>query len=534
MRNRLIHESVEDSANTAKSRGNNPFGDDSVSIENQKIILRKYAEANNWIVRKIYSDDGYSGGNFRRPGFAEMLEDAENKMIDLIIVKDLSRLGREYVDVGYYTEELFPSLGVRFIALTDDIDSEKNTDILPFRSFLNAYYIKDLSRKVKSVLQAKAKSGEYASGSVAYGYIKNAENPHRLAADRYAAEIVKRIFDLRLKNNSCRKIAAVLNKNGVLSPRTYYYEKTGRYNPYSTDFKWSERTVKLILQNEVYIGNTVQMKSGTLSYKNKKRVSKPTESRIRVENTHPLIISRDIWDAVQLLNSAQHYPSERKPPEKSLFSGLIICSDCGRPLTSTVTNKRRNGRIFKYTSYFCSYFKRTGGTQCSRHSISEQMLLQLIHADIQSQLDKVDIDETRVIAAIQDDLSKTSINETRISLQKLSAKLIKSEDMNTKLYEDRLNGIISIETYKRLSVEAEKEQYEIQSEIDRLTAVVETSEQKIAGIESWVSNMRSYLALEKIDREMLCLLVDKIIVDERGGNDKGINGQRNIKIIYRF
>ena len=526
--------SVEDTANSAKTRKGNPFRDESVSIENQKLILQKYAQANGWTVKKVYADDGFSGGNFNRLGFEEMLADAEKGAIDLVLVKDLSRFGREYVDVGHYVENVFPSLNVRFIALMDDIDSDGNMDILPFRSFLNAYYLKDLSRKVKSVLRAKAGAGEYVSGSVAYGYVKDVENPHKLTADTNAAKVVKRIFDLRLEKNSYGKIAATLNRDGVLSPRMYYYQKSGGCNPYKSDFKWSERTVKLILKNEVYIGNTVQMKSGTFSYKNKKKISKPAKDWICTENTHEPIIDNATWQTVQQIDLAKDRPSGHKPTEQSLFSGLLACSDCNHPLTSTVTNKRRNSKVFSYTSYVCSYYKRTGGAVCSRHSVSELTLLRLVRDDIRRQYDKINIDESYIISEIHNNLTGAVIDETKASMQKLSARLSELDVMSTKLYEDRLDGTINLDTFKRLFADVEVESSAVQADFNRLTVMVENAEQKIIDTQRWIANVRSYMTLEQIDRETLCSLIDKIIVGERDDDNKNKNGRQNIQIVYRF
>ena len=223
--------SIEDASNSAKSKKGNPFASVSDSIENQQTILSGYAEINGWNVIKIYSDDGFSGGNFHRPQFEEMIEDAKKGAIDLILVKDLSRFGRDYINVGHYVEDVFPSLGVRFIALMDDIDTEGNADILPFRSILNDYHLKDLSRKIKSVLHAKAKAGEYLN-SVPYGYMRNPANPRRLVIDEHAAAVVKRIFDMRSANTGLGKIIAVLNREGILCPRAYYYQQADKQEQY--------------------------------------------------------------------------------------------------------------------------------------------------------------------------------------------------------------------------------------------------------------------------------------------------------------
>lgn len=526
--------SKDDVENPAKSKKISPFQNGSVSIENQKIILNKYAEVNGWNVEKVYSDAGFSGGNFDRPGFEVMLADAEKGAIDMILVKDLSRFGRDYVDVGHYVRDVFPSLGVRFIALMDGIDSDGDMDLLPFRSFLNDYYLKDLSKKIKSVLRAKAKSGKYVAGSVAYGYQKDSENPHKLTVDPYASEVVKRIFDLRLNNTAYGKIAAALNKDGILSPRMYYYENMGRDNPYDVTFKWSERTVKLILKNEIYIGNTAYLKSRTVSHKSRKAVTKPAEDWIRTENTHESIIDKAVWEAIQKVNLYGSLSKQRANQTSSLFSGLLICSDCGHSLIVTSTNKQRNGKLFQYKSYICSYYKRTGTSECSCHSISEQTVLQLIREDIRRQLAQIDIDENYILSEVQKNLTDLAKSKAENNLQKLSVRLDELDTLSMKLYEDRLDGTITLDTFKRLSAEAEAERSKVQSEFDKLTALLRETEKKITDVNRWIENMRSYLTLENINRDTLVELVERIEVGERENDGRGMNAQQNIQIVYRF
>ena len=242
--------SVDDASNSAKAKNYIP-ADESVSIENQYKLLSKFVMLNGWTEVKSYSDDGYSGGNFQRPGFLEMLEDARHGLINLILVKDLSRLGRDFVEVGRYTDVIFPSLGCRFVSVLDCLDTEgDNTDMLHFRSLMNDYHLKDLSNKVKSVLHAKMRSGQYIAAYAPYGYRKSEEDRHRLVIDEEAAAVVRRMFELRRGGMAYGKIAAVLNSEGILSPRWYWAKRYGNGSCKYANL-WMYATVKNVLTNEV-------------------------------------------------------------------------------------------------------------------------------------------------------------------------------------------------------------------------------------------------------------------------------------------
>lgn len=524
--------SVEDSVNSQKRNGN-PFQHESTSIENQRDILTEYVNLQGWDVTKVYPDDGWSGGGFNRPQFQEMIRDAEAGLIDLILVKDLSRLGRDHIEVDHYVEDVFPSLGVRFIALMDNIDSEGGSDILPFRSLLNDYHLKDLSRKIKSVLYAKAKAGEYVGAFAPYGFKKDPERHGRLAIDPYAAVVVRRIFDLRLQRLGYAKIAGILNGEGVLAPRAYCYASEGKANPYKVVPLWQYRTVKVILENEVYLGHSVKMKKGTLSYKNKTFIDRPKENWIRVEDTHEAIISQEVWDAVQAIDLRRSDPAERKKPERSLFAGLLFC-DNGHSMVCNTGTKRRNEDVKKHRSYSCGLYRRTGGAECSWHTISEEALLRIVREDVQRQLERISVDEQRVVNEIQSRLTEVSLEETKKGLRKLFARLEELEALGAKLYEDRLNGVINLDTFMRLSADAEAERETVQAEHERLSKALETAERQALDINRWISSIRSYLAMDAPDTVTLRELIKRIEIGERESKSKGKGRRQAVKIIYRF
>ena len=525
--------SVEDAANSQKRGKGNPFQHESTSIENQKAILREYAQLRGWNIVRVYGDDGFSGGSYNRPAFHEMIGDAEAGLINLILVKDLSRLGRDYIETGRYTDEVFPSLGVRFVALMDDIDSEGNDDFLPFRSLLNDYHLKDLSRKIKSVLRAKAESGGYVGAYAPYGFKKDPEIPGRLAVDYYAANIVYMIFLMRSHGVSYNKIAGALNSDGILAPRDYCYQREGKPNPYDINNVWQSTTVSALLQNEAYLGHSVKFKKGTTSYKNKRLIDRPEKDWVRCENTHPAIISLELWNAAQSIKAEKQTPVNQTVKVKPLFAGILKCSDCGSGFVYTTKRQtRKDGRVVSYTAYTCCLYSHTGRTVCSPHSISQLSLLEIVRQDIRRHLEQADADEERVINEIQSRLSESSVEEAKRELARLTDRLVELETLGVKLYEDRLNGTINLDTFKTLSTDVEEERIAKQDERNRLAKVVEEAERLTVSIQDWLGSIRSFLSLEKPDHETLAALIERIEVGENEGTRQ--DKRQSIRIVYRF
>ena len=304
---------------------------ESVSIENQKIMLSRYVQEQGWNLYAAYCDDGVSGTTFDRPMFNQMIADAKAGKINLILCKDLSRLGRDYIEAGRFTDIVFPSMGCRFIALNDGVDTiHKNNEMLVIlKNVMNDLYARDTSSKIRAVKQSTFKSGKYVGCYAPIGYRKSPADKHILEIDPVTAPVVLRIFDMRLQGDSFRKIARTLNEEGVPSPRGFYYMAEGRPNLRGETPYWNDVTVKTILRNEVYLGHMVQNKTGTVSYKVHKQVSKPKEDWIKVEHTHEPLVSQEAWDAVQRLDN---HPSKGRSGSDgviSLFAGVLYCADCG-------------------------------------------------------------------------------------------------------------------------------------------------------------------------------------------------------------
>ena len=526
--------SVDDAHNSAKAKNHVP-ADESVSIENQREMLSKFVMINGWVETKTYVDDGYSGTNFQRPGFQEMLEDARNGVINLILVKDLSRLGRDFVEVGRYTGDVFPSLGVRFVSVLDCLDTEgDNTDMLHFRSLMNDYHLRDLSGKIRSVLHSKKASGQFTSAYAPYGYRKSDEDKHKLVIDEYAAGIVRRIFDMRASGMAYGKITATLNQEMIPSPRRYWNQRTGKDESKASPL-WLCATVKNLLQNEVYLGNLLMNQTGTRSYKDSTQIDKPESEWIRVQNAHEPIVTRATWDAVQEINrAARERCGDRREPTSKLFSGKLVCADCKSPLVATTETKRQKSGVRRYVSYICPRHLHSGRTVCSWHRIYENTLSRIILADIQEQARKVTVDES----AIEERLTRRLSGETermdglRREASQLRRDIQKLEDMTAKLYEDKTNGVIGADAFVILMQKNERERQARQERLDALLPEISKAGADAHAVRVWMESVRKYLDLRELDRATVDELIDRIEIGERSV----VDGQRRqeIKVFYRF
>ena len=528
--------SVEDAVNSAKAKNYIP-SDESVSIENQYEILSKFVMLNGWVEVKTYRDDGYSGGNFQRPGFQEMLEDARSGLINLILVKDLSRLGRDFVEVGRYTDVVFPSLGCRFVSVLDCLDSEgDNTDMLHFRSLMNDYHLKDLSSKIKSVLHAKMKSGQYLGSYAPYGYRKSEDDKHQLVIDEEAAAVVQRIFEMRRSGMAYGKITAALNQDGILSPRWYWAIHYGNGSCKCSKL-WAYATVKNILNDAVYTGTLTQNRTGSRSYKDKTLIQKPESEWISHVDAHEAIISPETWDAVQEQNQlAKLRCADNAAPQPALFPGKLVCADCGHPLVvNRQTKRRKNGAVKKYVSYYCLQYANSGHSICSWHRISEITLQQLILNEIKAQAKAVTVNEAAVLEKLKKQVSSADTmrqENTRQEIASLRRRVQELEQMTAKLYEDKVSGTITEATFLMLIEKSEQERIQKSDRLDALLSEAGKVQQELSDLQKWTALIRKYLNLTELDRNTVDELIDRIEVSEA----TVVDGKRhqNIKIFYRF
>ena len=528
--------SIDDANNSAKAK-NYISSDESISIENQRELLSKFAMLNGWVESKTYVDDGYSGGNFQRPGFLEMLEDARNGVINLILVKDLSRLGRDFVEVGRYTDVVFPSLGCRFVSVLDCLDTEgDNTDMLHFRSLMNDYHLRDLSKKTKSVLHSKKVAGQFVSSYAPYGYRKSSEDRHKLVIDEYAAGIVRRIYEMRLSGVAYGKITATLNLEGIPSPREYWRQTNGK-DTRKPVHRWNYSMVKHILTNELYMGTLVMNYTGSRSYKDPTRIDKPESEWIRHYGLHEAIILPEDWAAVQEINNiASQRSVGRQAPTPKLFTGKLICADCKKNLhADTETHRRKNGTSKCYVSYFCSTYGRSGRSVCSWHRIYEQTLVKIILAEIRAQAQAVTLDEDTVVEQLKRKIAgydEQRLAGVRQEITKLRRRVHELETLTAKLYEDKYTGAISENTFIMLMKKNEHERADKDERLTSLLDEVEKAEKETAAIHNWAAIIKKYLNLQVLDRAVVDELVDHIEIGER----TVIDGRRHqdIKVFYRF
>ncbi|ENZ39380.1 hypothetical protein HMPREF1085_05397 [Enterocloster bolteae 90A9] len=528
--------SVDDASNSAKAKHYIP-SEESVSIENQYEILSKFAMLNGWIEVKTYRDDGYSGGNFQRPGFLELLEDARHGVINLILVKDLSRLGRDFVEVGRYTDVVFPSLGCRFVSVLDCLDSEgDNTDMLHFRSLMNDYHLKDLSSKIKSVLHAKKKSGQYVAAYAPYGYRKSEEDKHRLVLDEEAAAVVREIYQMRCSGMAYGKIAAALNERGVLPPSWHWAVHYGKGSSNRSKL-WAYATIRCLLNDDIYLGTLTQNCTGSRSYKDKTTIRKPESEWISHENAHEAIIQPELWEAVQEINRAAKQRADgRTPPQPALFTGKLVCADCGHPMVvNRQSQHRKNGTVKRYVSYFCSRFGTTGHSTCSWHRVSEITLKNIVLNEIRAHGKAVATDEAAVLDRLKRQIQSENAaqqEDCRQEISRLRRRLEELELMTAKLYEDKVSGTISEASFALLINKSEQERVQKAERLDTLLAGEKKARQDIANIQQWAGTVRQYLDLQDLSRDIVEELIDHIEIGER----TVIDGQKHqdIKIYYRF
>ena len=423
---------------------------ESDSIRNQRSLLQDFVSKHSELsLIEEYVDDGYSGANFERPAFQRMMENVRNHKINCIIVKDLSRLGRNYIETGRYLEKIFPVLGVRFIAVNDHYDSADTKNdadqiIVPFKNLINDAYCRDISMKIRSQLEIKRKKGEFTGSYASYGYAKDPVDKNHLVIDEYAAEIVRFIFNMKMDGYSADRIAMKLNEMGVLTPMEYKrscgFNYTCGFRSYK-DAKWCATSVLRILKNELYVGTMVQGKTRKINYKVKACMDVRPEDWVRVEGTHEPIVSREIFECVQNLMKLD----TRTSPEEEMiyiFSGLLRCGDCGQNMVHRVVKKK--GKQYRY--YHCSTYKNKEG--CTSHNISDAKLQKVVLEAIQKQIALL-VQADAIMAQIENiPQQQFGVKLLDSQIRTLNAEVQKYKDLRNNLYQDMVDGIITREEYR--------------------------------------------------------------------------------------
>lgn len=486
---------------------------ESDSIRNQRELIMGFIARNKRMrIVKEYVDDGYSGTNFNRPSFIRMVNDARTKKINCIVVKDLSRLGRDYIETGRYIEKIFPSLGVRLIAVNDNYDSnDKSTDesiIIPFKNLINDAYCRDISMKIRSHLDVKRKNGQYIGSFALYGYLKDPENKNHLVVDEYAAEIVEMIFNLYLSGYGTAKIADKLNEMGVQMPYEYKRKMGLNYDSgfrTSNDAKWGPTSVSRILKNEMYTGKMIQGKLRKINYKVSKNVYVDKESWICVDGTHDAIIPREKFDKVQKLLSCDI----RTAPfhDKVLpLCGYIKCGACHQNMIRK-TDKYKDKR---YYSYRCSTYK--NGGNCTSHHISCNKVEQAVVEAIRKQIELLDKIE-RILEIVDEQAGeRIAVQNVDRQLEKLAQEIEYHGSMKAKLYKDLVDGVLEKADYLDLNERFEKSRKDAESKYNKL---LNKREQIMSGelyLQPWVENLKKYRNITELSRSAVVALLDRVIV----------------------
>lgn len=502
----------------------------SVSIETQRKVLEDYCRSHGYEIHNFYCDDGYSGTTYDRPSFKRMMDDMHNGMINMVVVKDLSRLGRNYIETGRLIEEVFPESGVRFIAVGDDVDTDReNMDLdlmLPMKNIFNQYYPADVSRKTRQAFKTKALHGEFIGTFAPYGYRKSAADKHVLEPDEVTAPIVVEIFEMAAyKGYGYNKIANVLRLRKVLTPTAYRMKLEGvRYD--KDPYDWNLVSIRKILENRVYLGHTINGKKKKVSFKSKRVICVPEEKWVVVEHTHEPLVSDSLWsDAQKKLGSRK---KANRFGEINMFAGLVKCDCCGYALT--MANNRSQKKYFS-----CSRYKSKGKDACTIHYILFDSLSEAVLKDIQKKVRTIHRNEEGFVKKVLKSLGTTSsqkAEQAKHEMAAIEARLKELEVKFDRLYDDRLEGFISDKKFKEMALKCESEQEQLNERLAELTEQFGQQEEAVLNVERFVETIQRYAEVTELNREILNRLIDKIVVGEKIKTDKGYT--QKITIYYRF
>ncbi len=507
---------------------------ESNSIGNQKKLLSQKAKELKLTNTKYYVDDGYTGTNFNRPGFQAMLEDIEMGYVTTVMVKDLSRLGRDYVSVGHYTDNFFPEHNIRFIAVNDLVDSnDGDNEIAPFKNIMNEMYARDISRKVRSSHRIRGNLGEPLS-QPPYGYMKDPQNKKKWIVDTEAAEVVKSIFAMCIEGKGNETIARILQENKVMVPMAYWQSKglgRGGKKTQPNPYKWGKTTVQKILAQQEYCGDVINFKTYSKNFKNKKRLNNPEEHWKIFKNVHEPIIDRNTFETVQKMKAK----GKRRAPnpehaEKNMFCGLLYCADCGSPLWFNVNHPNTDIKYF-----MCSNYKGRRGTCEGTHYVRADSLEQIVMLELRSLASFLVEDEEAFADILEAKTNKSILNQQKFlesSIDKATARTKEVAVMYEKLFEKHINGIVNEESFMQLSQKYEAERDELKLKIRQYQEELSEIENLRTSKEQFTFAVRKFMQMETLTPALLNELIEKIEVHSIEG--KGKNKTQKIIIHYRF
>lgn len=507
---------------------------ESLSIENQKAILGEYIEKQGWTLHDIYVDDGISGTTFERPGVKRLLEDAKQGVINTILVKDMSRFGRNYILVGQYLDYVFPAFGIRFVALSDNIDTEQKDsaamDMMPITNVFNEWWAASTSKKMRIVKAKNAANGKNGMSHPPYGYTIGKDEKRTLQVNEEVAPIVRRIFEMRASGMTPGKIADILNAEKVLTPNDYRLSKTGVTSMPASWHLWNTSVLRTLLDNPAYIGNLAQHRTTTISYKNHKWQRRPKEDWIVIENAHEPIISKELWDRVKEVEASVSHGKHTKRGYMHPLSGLMFCADCGQ--------KMRLGwnmpKDIPYFNFNCGTRSRCGSSACFSHFISVPVLEKLIMQDVAEKAEKILGHEAEFKSKYlerQASLADKNQAEVRKKLKKAEKRTKELDKLVETAFEEKVSGKIPENVCVRLIEKYTAEQTEIKEKIVALTQGLEEVAQVKTDVDEFIRRLRKYCKEPKLTREMCLSLFEKIII---GGKETVTGKPQEIYIFYKI
>jgi len=507
---------------------------ESVSIGSQKLLLEQYCKDHAIDNYEVYDDDGYSGTNFDRPAFQRMFEDIQNGLIDTVLVKDQSRFGRSYIEVGMYVEK-FKELGVRFIAVSDNYDSMKNENdmMFPMRNVLNDYFAREASLKTRTAKKAKAKAGQYIGSKPPFGYKLDPNDRHHLVIDEPAAETVRRIFRMAAQGIGFNKTTKIFREEKVLTPIAYFNLHNPDYfksDYWRKEFDWHVTSIRVILENEVYLGKLVYGKRKNVSMKSKKKVFCPREEWIIVENCHEPIISQELWDDAHRMMSVKRRAT--KTGEFQIFAGHLYCADCGHALTYS-QKKRRDGTY--HGAYSCWLYKTHGKEYCASHYINYDVIYNIVLKDVRRVLKSYRKNKDEFIAFLNNKCSGISsqrIVQLKNELKKSQGRIDELNHLLNKLYEDNALGKLPDDRYVQMSNRFEKELHELMESVSRTTEELNKYSFQNNETEKFTKIIDQYTDIKELDSEIINELIDKVLVHHKEEIDG--NTYQQVEIYYKF
>ena len=506
---------------------------ESSSITSQKSMLTAYVQEKGWDIVGYYVDDGVSGLTFQRPDFIRMINDIDMGKIDLVITKDMSRLGRDYIMTGHYVEVYFPSKNVRYIGLNDGIDTIHDNDMTPFKAVINELYAKDISKKIRSSMKQRSLRGEYLGGYPPYGFIKDPADKHHLLVDEGSAPTIKRIFELFLLGHGAQNISTTLNKEGRTSPIDRLKElHPGMFKAekwYSSrPFQWKAPAVCHILRNPAYVGHMVNCRQTTKSFKCKDVVRNDPKDWIVVENTHEAIIDKETFDKAQKILAGRRTPTKQGEPH--IFHGLLKCPDCGMSFTLSYAGGN------SYKTFYCRTYKGQGINVCGNHNIRYDKLYDIVLDDIRYHAKLATLDKDKLMQKLSsEDLSKRDkqVKAWKAEVSKLTRRETEINDIIAKLYEDKINGVLSEARFLMLTQKYDGELLKIE---DRKREVKEALVKEEIGRKDtahWVEIIRKYTNISELTKELVHDLIDVIYIGKKEYINSN-NATQDIRICYKF